>query len=101
MRISAQENLMKINQNVTFLNNGTPAPAVASTKSSAPANASATATPSVSNQTRLTSATTDFDAARVAEIRESIRAGRYQVDTAKIADGLLSTVRDLLDRKTS
>ncbi|MCJ7799497.1 MAG: flagellar biosynthesis anti-sigma factor FlgM [Polaromonas sp.] len=94
---------MKINQTVTFLNNGTPAPAVASTKSSAPANASATPSPSpaVSNQARLTSATADFDAARVAEIRESIRAGRYQVDTAKIADGLLSTVRDLLDRKTS
>ena len=89
---------MKINQNVTFSNNGSPAPAVASTKSSAPANASATPSPAVSNHARLTS---DFDAARVAEIRESIRAGRYQVDTAKIADGLLSTVRDLLDRKTS
>lgn len=98
MRISAQENIMKINQTVTFVNNGSSAPAVASTKSSAPASASAPATPAVSNQARLTSS--DFDAARVAEIRESIRAGRYQVDTAKIADGLLSTVRDLLDRKT-
>jgi negative regulator of flagellin synthesis FlgM len=92
---------MKINQNVTFLNNGTPAPAVASTKSNAPANASTTPSPAASNPARLTSATADFDAARVAEIRESIRAGRYQVDTAKIADGLLFTVRDLLDRKTS
>lgn len=90
---------MKINQTVTFLNNGPPAPAVACSKSSAPASASATATPTVSNQTRLTSANADFDAARVAEIRESIRAGRYQVDTAKIADGLLCTVRDLLDGK--
>ncbi len=38
----------------------------------------------------------DFDAARVARIREEISAGRYQVNTGKIADGLLATVRDLL-----
>ena len=91
---------MKINQNVTYLNNGTSAPAVAPTKGSAPANAPAAQSTVVSNHTNLPSTTADFDAARVAEIRESIRAGRYQVDTAKIADGLLSTVRDLLDRKT-
>lgn len=91
---------MKINQNVTYLNNGTSAPAVAPTKGSAPANAPAAQSTVVSNHANLPSTTADFDAARVAEIRESIRAGRYQVDTAKIADGLLSTVRDLLDRKT-
>jgi negative regulator of flagellin synthesis FlgM len=38
----------------------------------------------------------DFDAARVERIREEISAGRYQVNTGKIADGLLATVRDLL-----
>ena len=91
---------MKINQNVTYLNNGTSAPAVAPTKGSAPANALAAQSPVTSIHATLPSTTADFDAARVAEIRESIRAGRYQVDTAKIADGLLSTVRDLLDRKT-
>ena len=37
----------------------------------------------------------------MAEIRESIRAGRYQVDTAKIADGLISSVRDLLGKSPS
>ncbi|EJL79882.1 flagellar biosynthesis anti-sigma factor FlgM [Polaromonas sp. CF318] len=44
----------------------------------------------------LLSSQSDFDAARVARIREEISAGRYQVNTTKIADGLLATVRDLL-----
>jgi negative regulator of flagellin synthesis FlgM len=43
----------------------------------------------------------DFDAARVAEIRESISAGRYQVNTTKIADGLLASVRELLNSRDS
>ena len=89
---------MKINQNVTFLNNGASAPAVAPTRGSAPANAAAAEPPVVSSHARLPSTTGDFDAARVADIRESIRAGRYQVNTARIADGLLSTVRDLLGK---
>ena len=38
----------------------------------------------------------DFDAARVAAIREDIRAGRYQVNPERIADGLMDSVRDLL-----
>ena len=41
-------------------------------------------------------AAADFDAARVAAIREDIRAGRYQVRPERIADGLLASVRDLL-----
>jgi negative regulator of flagellin synthesis FlgM len=39
----------------------------------------------------------DFDAARVAAIREDIRAGRYQVHPERIASGLLASVRELLD----
>ena len=92
---------MKINQNVTFLKTGAPTPAVAPGKSSATAGAPAVQTPVVASQARLPSTTGDFDAARVAEIRESIRAGRYQVDTAKIADGLISSVRDLLGKSPS
>ena len=42
---------------------------------------------------------TDFDAARVAAIREDIRAGRYEVHPERIASGLLASVRDLLDSK--
>ncbi|HEX7865879.1 MAG TPA: flagellar biosynthesis anti-sigma factor FlgM [Variovorax sp.] len=41
-------------------------------------------------------AAADFDAARVAAIREDIRAGRYQIRPERIADGLLASVRDLL-----
>lgn len=41
----------------------------------------------------------DFDAARVAAIREDIRAGRYEIRPERIADGLLASVRDLLDPK--
>lgn len=42
---------------------------------------------------------TDFDAARVASIREDIRAGRYEVHPERIARGLLDSVRDLLGSK--
>lgn len=42
----------------------------------------------------------DFDTVRVAEIRQAISEGRYQVNTGKIADGLINTVRDLLGKQT-
>lgn len=91
---------MKINQNVTFLNHAAsaPLPAVTSTRGSAPANASAAEPAAVISHARRPLTTGDFDAARVAEIRESIRAGSYQVNTARIADGLISSVRDLLGK---
>ena len=92
---------MKIYQNVTFLKPGAPAPAVAPGKSSAADGASAARLSAVASPARLPSTTGDFDAARVAEIRESIRNGSYQVDTAKIADGLLATVRDLIGKNPS
>ncbi|MBT2337274.1 flagellar biosynthesis anti-sigma factor FlgM [Variovorax paradoxus] len=38
----------------------------------------------------------DFDAARVASIREDIRAGRYEIHPDRIARGLLASVRELL-----
>lgn len=41
----------------------------------------------------------EFDAERVSAIREDIRAGRYQINPEGIADGLLSSVRDLIDSK--
>ena len=92
---------MKINQNVTFLKTVADTPA----KDGVNANRSASGMPAVTGQARpvsptplLPSTNGDFDAARVAEIRENISAGRYQVNTAKIADGLLATVRDLLGK---
>ena len=86
---------MKINQNVTYLKTGAAAPAIALNKSSAATGASAAQGPAIASAARIPSTTGDFDAARVAEIRESIRAGSYKVDTARIADSLISSVRNL------
>ena len=90
---------MNINQNVSLSKTAATVQSVASSKSSA--SASAVPAPAVASPARLPSTTGDFDAVRVAEIRESIRAGSYQVDTAKIADGLISSVRDLLGKGSS
>lgn len=99
---------MKINQNVTFLRNVADASALKTAKDSAGTQRSASVAPAAAGQAQpsstsplLPSANGDFDAARVAAIREDISAGRYQVNTAKIADGLLATVRDLLNSKSS
>lgn len=94
---------MKIDKPVTFPNtvSNTSAPGSAKDGVSAsrlaaePAAASASLRPA-STSALLPSTQGDFDAARVAEIRANISAGRYQIDTGKIADGLLATVRDLL-----
>jgi negative regulator of flagellin synthesis FlgM len=95
---------MKINQNVTILNPGVKSTPVAPGQVKA-ATAGVPAAPDQvrqpSSTSLLPSTTGDFDAARVAENRESISAGRYQVDTAKIADGLLSTVHELLNKTRS
>lgn len=99
---------MKIDQNVTVLQSSAAKPAFLAPKGSAPAQGAATTLASAADQPRLASSTAllaspngDFDAARVAEIRASISAGRYPINPAKIADGLLSTVRDLLNKTTS
>ena len=86
---------MKINHNVTYLKTGAAAPAVALNKSSVATVASAAQRSAIASTARIPSTTGDFDAARVAEIRESIRAGSYKVDTAKIADSLILSVRNL------
>ncbi|MEO8768120.1 MAG: flagellar biosynthesis anti-sigma factor FlgM [Nitrosospira sp.] len=40
-----------------------------------------------------------FDAARVNEIKQAIQEGRFVVNPEKVADGLLSTVRDLIQNR--
>jgi len=92
---------MKIDQTVTFLKNtpGAPPPARSSGSTpSAPAAAGSHARP-LSPTTLLAAANGDFDVARVAKIRESISSGSYQVDTTKIAEGLLASVHELLNTK--
>lgn len=89
---------MNIQKTFTFLKNVADSVAPAATRESR----SASETPASAGLARpavpapLLSTHSDFDAARVARIREEISAGRYQVNTGKIADGLLATVRDLL-----
>ncbi len=40
-----------------------------------------------------------MDSVKVAEIREKIAAGNYRIDSAKIADSLISAARDLIARR--
>ncbi len=90
---------MKINPDVKYLNAlSNPSPLVADkTTSAAPVAAAKQAV--VTSPARPSSISGDFDATRVAEIRASISAGSYHVNTEKIADGLLTTVRDLLSTR--
>lgn len=39
------------------------------------------------------------DAAKVAEIRQAIAEGRFKVDTDRVAEGLLQSVREMLSRQ--
>jgi negative regulator of flagellin synthesis FlgM len=41
-----------------------------------------------------------FDAAKVGEIKSAIASGQFRVDSEKVADGLLATVKDLLTNPT-
>ena len=45
--------------------------------------------------------TQDIDTARVAEIRQAISEGRLEIDSGRIADGLIDSVRDLLGKSES
>ena len=40
------------------------------------------------------------DAGRVAEIKQAISEGRFQVDAGKVADGLIESVRQMLSSRT-
>ena len=42
----------------------------------------------------------DIDTAKVESIKAAIRDGSLKMDTSKIADGILSTARDLLQTRT-
>jgi negative regulator of flagellin synthesis FlgM len=46
----------------------------------------------------LTNASGGIDTKRVAEIKDAISKGNLSVDAGKIADGLIQTVRDLLQK---
>jgi negative regulator of flagellin synthesis FlgM len=42
-----------------------------------------------------------FDIGRVNEIKQAISEGRFTVDPGKIADGLLASVRDLIQNRNA
>lgn len=46
-----------------------------------------------------TADTSVVDAARVAEIKQAISEGRFQINPERIADGLLDSVRQMLARQ--
>jgi negative regulator of flagellin synthesis FlgM len=77
----------------TFGGSAAPAPPPAAQRLRPAEPASASASGSVSAQLHSTHG--DFDAARVAELRDSIKNGTYQVNLGKVADGLLNHLSDL------
>lgn len=40
-----------------------------------------------------------FDAKKVEEIKAAIAGGQFQVDAARIADGLIDSVRDMIQKR--
>jgi len=43
--------------------------------------------------------TPSIDRARVEEIKQAIREGRFKIDTSRIADGIIAEVRQMFDSK--
>jgi negative regulator of flagellin synthesis FlgM len=92
---------LKGNQGVPA--NGTPA---AGTRGTDKAAAQAAATPTATDTVRLSSqgqalagaagASAVFDSKKVERIKSAIADGQFKVNSEKVADSLLETVRDLL-----
>lgn len=47
------------------------------------------------------SASSVFDASKVASIKTAISEGRFKVNSEMVADGLIATVRDLIQSRSS
>jgi negative regulator of flagellin synthesis FlgM len=99
---------MKIDQNVLFQKTLADTSTVISAKDGVNAHPSlspmptvAEPGPSLASAPLLPSTNGDFDVVRVAKIRNDISAGRYKINTANIADGLLASVRDLIGKKSA
>jgi negative regulator of flagellin synthesis FlgM len=79
-----------------------------STGTSSPATSSSSGDASVSLsglsqhlRSLAASGSADIDTAHVESIKTAIQNGSLQIDSSKIADGVLNTARDLLQSKTS
>ena len=53
----------------------------------------------VASKTSSATSTLSFDSKRVDEIKAAIANGTFKVDSGKIADGLINSVRDILGKK--
>jgi negative regulator of flagellin synthesis FlgM len=78
----------------------------ASTTTAATASGSGDASVSLSGLSQhlrslAASGSADIDTAHVESIKQAIKDGTLQIDSGKIADGVLQTARDLLQNKTS
>ncbi|NML32067.1 flagellar biosynthesis anti-sigma factor FlgM [Paraburkholderia antibiotica] len=78
----------------------------ASTATSAASTASGDASVSLSGLSQhlrslAASGSADIDTAHVESIKQAIKDGTLQIDSGKIADGVLQTARDLLQNKSS
>lgn len=94
-RVVLGESILKINQTT-----GSATPLRLPSRGAAPSRAGETdpriPASSCSGGARELPPAESFDAAKVAAIREEIRAGRYKVDPERIADGMLASVREML-----
>ncbi|MEI7536979.1 MAG: flagellar biosynthesis anti-sigma factor FlgM [Comamonadaceae bacterium] len=97
---------MKIDPSATFSKNVADPPSLAAAREGINANRIGVAMAALASQAQSTaempslpSINGDFDAAQVARIRADISAGRYRANSSKIADGLLTSVRELIGSK--
>jgi negative regulator of flagellin synthesis FlgM len=104
-----KENAMKINDSIkktvgleTEKISGTPGKKLEKASVEPQAAESVTLSPLSSELKNLEakiSATEVFDAKKVDSIKSAIASGKFKVDTEKVADGLVNTVKDLLGNK--
>lgn len=71
--------------------------ATASAKAESPATEKSTTVVSTTLNA-VSNSQAPFNAQKVAEIRQAISEGRFQINPERIADGLISSVREMLDQ---
>ncbi|WP_061174306.1 flagellar biosynthesis anti-sigma factor FlgM [Caballeronia pedi] len=89
-----QDNLQRASQN-----DAKGATGAAQESGASPAKNSTVSLSSLSSDLRASNSS-DIDTAKVESIKAAIRDGSLKMDTSKIADGILSTARDLLQTRT-
>jgi negative regulator of flagellin synthesis FlgM len=98
---------VKINSNINSVNTSNAAgrakPAAGAPQAAAPQAGDKVALSSLSASLQQASALSAqdqlTDVAKVAEIKQAIAEGRFQVNPERIADGLLDSVREMLSRQ--